>query len=102
MRQLKITNHITQRDNHSLERYLSEIAKEPLLTDDQEVTLAKRVREGDAGQSPLIARGYDKDYHFMLVEISDNGFYFQAINRLGVTVDAGSLKRSIADTTDRR
>jgi len=47
MRQLKITNHITQRDNHSLERYLQEIAKEPLLTDDQEVALAKRVREGD-------------------------------------------------------
>ena len=47
MRQLKITNHITQRDNHSLERYLSEIAKEALLTDDQEVDLAKRVREGD-------------------------------------------------------
>lgn len=48
MRQLKITNHITQRDNHSLERYLSEIAKESLLTDDQEVDLARRVREGDA------------------------------------------------------
>ena len=48
MRQLKITNHITQRDNYSLEKYLQEIAKEPLLTDDQEVNLAKRVREGDA------------------------------------------------------
>src|SRR5688572_2954394 len=48
MRQLKITNHITQRDNASLEKYLAEIAKESLLTDDQEVTLAKRVREGDA------------------------------------------------------
>ncbi|MDZ4846894.1 MAG: RNA polymerase sigma factor RpoD/SigA [Chitinophagales bacterium] len=47
MRQLKITNHITQRDNQSLERYLSEIAKEALLTDDQEVDLAKRIREGD-------------------------------------------------------
>src|ERR1051325_9537727 len=48
MRQLKITNHITQRDNYSLEKYLQEIAKEPLLTNDQEVNLAKRVREGDA------------------------------------------------------
>ncbi|HXH18409.1 MAG TPA: sigma-70 family RNA polymerase sigma factor, partial [Chitinophagales bacterium] len=47
MRQLKITNHITQRDNYSLEKYLQEIAKEPLLTDEQEVALAKRVREGD-------------------------------------------------------
>jgi len=47
MRQLKITNHITQRDNHSLEKYLQEIAKESLLTDDQEVSLAKSVRKGD-------------------------------------------------------
>src|SRR6187431_667419 len=60
---------------------------------------AGSLREGDAGESSLIARGYDQDYHFMLVEISDNGFYFQAINRLGVTVDAGSLMRPIAGTT---
>ena len=63
---------------------------------------AGSLREGDAGKSPLIARGYDEDYHFMLVEISDEGFFFQAINRLGVTVDAGSLKRPTAGTTDRR
>ena len=63
---------------------------------------AGSLREGDAGKSPLIARGYDQDYHFMLVEISDEGFFFQAINRLGVTVDAGSLKRPTAGTTDRR
>jgi predicted phosphodiesterase len=63
---------------------------------------AGSLREGDAGASPLIARGYDKDYHFMLVEISDDGFYFQAINRLGMTVDAGSFKRPIAGTTDHR
>jgi len=63
---------------------------------------AGSLREGDAAASPFIARGYDKDYHFMLVEISDDGFFFQAINRLGVTVDAGSLKRPTAGTLDRR
>ncbi|HEX8029658.1 MAG TPA: metallophosphoesterase, partial [Vicinamibacterales bacterium] len=63
---------------------------------------AGSLREGDAAQSPLIARGYDRDYHFMLVEISDNGFHFQAINRLGVTVDAGSLTRPTAGTADHR
>ena len=63
---------------------------------------AGSLREGDAARSPVIARGYDKDYHFMLAEISDEGFFFQAVNRLGVTIDAGSLKRQpTAGTVDR-
>ena len=63
---------------------------------------AGSLRLGDASQSPLIARSYDRDYHFMLAEITDEGFFFQAINRLGETVDAGSLRRSTAGTADRR
>jgi len=63
---------------------------------------AGSLRAGDAAPSALIARSYDQDYHFMLAEISDEGFFFQAINRLGVTVDAGSMRRPTADTTARR
>jgi 3',5'-cyclic AMP phosphodiesterase CpdA len=63
---------------------------------------AGSLRAGDASATPSIARSYDQDYHFMLAEISDEGFFFQAINRTGVTVDAGSLRRATADTTDRR
>jgi hypothetical protein len=55
---------------------------------------AGSLRAGDARQVPQIARSYDQDYHFMLAEISDEGFFFQAINRKGETVDAGSLRRS--------
>jgi predicted phosphodiesterase len=62
---------------------------------------AGSLREGDAGRSPQIAKSYDADFHFMLIEIADEGFYFQAINRVGKTVDAGSL-RFIADTAARR
>ena len=54
---------------------------------------AGSLRAGDARASPLVARSYDRDYHFMLVEISDAGIAFQAINRQGETVDAGSLRR---------
>ena len=50
---------------------------------------AGSLRAGDAAPSPAIARSYDRDYHFMLAEITDEGFFFQAINRVGVTVDAG-------------
>jgi hypothetical protein len=38
----------------------------------------------------------------MLAEITDEGFFFQAITRKGETVDAGSLRRSTEDTPDRR
>jgi DNA repair exonuclease SbcCD nuclease subunit len=54
---------------------------------------AGSLRAGDVKASPQIARGYDSDYHFMLAEVTDEGFFFQAINRQGETVDAGSLRR---------
>ena len=64
---------------------------------------AGSLRAGDARQVPQIARSYDQDYHFMLAEITDDGFFFQAINRQGDTVDAGALKRRpTEDTPDRR
>jgi RNA polymerase primary sigma factor len=47
MRQLKITQQITARENDSLERYLHEIAKEEMITPDMEATLARRIRMGD-------------------------------------------------------
>lgn len=47
MRQLKITNSITNRESEALEKYLAEIGKEDLLTADQEVELAQRIRKGD-------------------------------------------------------
>jgi predicted phosphodiesterase len=63
---------------------------------------AGSLREGDANPSPLIARGYDRDYHFMLAEITDEGFFFQAINRTGMTIDAGVLHKPTGDTPGRR
>jgi predicted phosphodiesterase len=63
---------------------------------------AGSLREGDANPSSVIASSYDRDYHFMLAEIDDDGFFWQAINRVGVTIDAGSLKRPTAGTTDHR
>lgn len=47
MRQLKITQQITTRDNDSLEKYLLEIGKIDLLTPEEEVDLAKRIAKGD-------------------------------------------------------
>ena len=47
MRQLKITKSITNRESESLEKYLQEIGKEDLLSTDEEVELAQRIRKGD-------------------------------------------------------
>ena len=47
MRQLKILKSITNRESASLDKYLQEIGHEDLLTTDQEVELAQRIRKGD-------------------------------------------------------
>lgn len=47
MRQLKITKQVTNRDTPSLDKYLHEIGKVDLISAEEEVELAKRIREGD-------------------------------------------------------
>lgn len=47
MRQLKITKSITNRESASLDKYLQEIGKEGLVTVEEEVELAQRIRKGD-------------------------------------------------------
>jgi RNA polymerase primary sigma factor len=47
MRQLKITKSITNRENASLEKYLSEIGRLDMITAEEEVRLARMIKEGD-------------------------------------------------------
>jgi hypothetical protein len=54
---------------------------------------AGSLRRGDLGPSTIGARGFDQDYHFVLMEVSGNELYFQAISRTGLTVDAGVISR---------
>jgi RNA polymerase primary sigma factor len=48
MRQLKITQSITNRESASLEKYLHDISKEQMVTPQEEVELAQKIRNGDA------------------------------------------------------
>jgi len=47
MRQLKIAKQVTNRDTASLDKYLQEISKVDLITPEEEVILAQRIRQGD-------------------------------------------------------
>ena len=47
MRQLKITKQVTNRETASLDKYLQEIGKEDLISAEEEVLLAQKIRNGD-------------------------------------------------------
>ncbi|MBR6439529.1 MAG: RNA polymerase sigma factor RpoD/SigA [Bacteroidales bacterium] len=47
MRQLKISKSITNREQGALDKYLVDIAKEPMISPDEEVELAQRIKQGD-------------------------------------------------------
>jgi hypothetical protein len=52
-----------------------------------------RLRSGNLVTSTMTAKGFDTDNHFMIVEISGDELYFQAISRTGETVDSGVVHR---------
>ncbi|MGH9176447.1 MAG: metallophosphoesterase, partial [Vicinamibacterales bacterium] len=52
---------------------------------------AGSLRLGDGVPATFIAKSYDNDYHFMLIEIDGDDMHFQAITRTGETIDAGTL-----------
>jgi hypothetical protein len=54
---------------------------------------AGSLREHDIRPSDLMARGFDTDYSFMLMEITGDELFFQSISRTGETVDAGVIRK---------
>ena len=54
---------------------------------------AGSLRPNDIRPSELTDAGFDRDYHFMLVEISGDDMFYQAIARTGATIDAGVVRR---------
>ena len=57
MRQLKITKSITNRESASLDKYLQEIGREDLITVEEEVELAQRIKKGDRRAVEKLTRG---------------------------------------------
>jgi len=55
---------------------------------------AGSLRKGDIDRpSSIMARGFDTDFHFMMMEVSGDTLSFQAISRTGETIDAGAITR---------
>ena len=62
---------------------------------------AGSLRRGDMRPTSVTARGFDEDYHFMLMEVSGSELFFQAITRTGTTVDAGVISRPPSQPSPR-
>ena len=56
MRQLKISKSITNRESASLEKYLTDIGKEPMIPAEEEVRLARLIKEGDESALDKLTR----------------------------------------------
>jgi predicted phosphodiesterase len=57
---------------------------------------AGSLRVADIRPTGLTDVGFDRDYHFMLVEISGDELFYQAISRTGATIDSGVVRRAAA------
>src|SRR6185436_5550520 len=56
MRQLKISKSITNRESICLEKYLQEIGREGMVTAEEEIQLAKKIKEGDQAALDKLTR----------------------------------------------
>lgn len=54
---------------------------------------AGSLRKEDGGKPGVMARSFNDDFHFMLVEVTRSALHFQAITRAGLTADAGVLHK---------
>jgi 3',5'-cyclic AMP phosphodiesterase CpdA len=63
---------------------------------------AGSLRRGDGAPASYVARTFDADYHFMLIEIDGDALHFQAISRTGATIDAGTLYKDARDAPTRQ
>ena len=65
MRQLKIVKQVTNRDTPSLDKYLQEIGRMSLVTAEEEVELARKIKDGDqaASAAPVPATSHPMSAH---------------------------------------
>jgi RNA polymerase primary sigma factor len=85
MRQLKISKQITNRESQSLDKYLQEIGKVQLITAEEEVELAKRIREGDSAALDKLTKANLRFVVSVAKQYQNNGL------TLGDLINEGNL-----------
>ena len=85
MRQLKISKQITGRDSFSIEKYLQEIGKIDVLSPDEEVALAKKIRAGDKAARELLVKSNLRFVVSVAKQYQNNGM------SLGDLINEGNL-----------
>ena len=66
MRQLKIIKQVTNRDTQSLDKYLHEIGKVDLLTAEEEVELARKIKKGDMDALNKLIKATEKAIKYLI------------------------------------
>ena len=77
MRQLKITKQVTNRETASLDKYLQEIGKVELITADEEVILAQKIRSGDKVALEKLSKPTFVSWFLFLNNIKTKDFHCQ-------------------------
>ena len=94
MRQLKISKQITGRDSFSIEKYLQEIGKIDVLTPDEEVALAKKIRSGDRAARELLVKSNLRFVVSVAKQYQNNGL------SLGDLINEGKLPNALTKRKD--
>ena len=92
MRQLKITKSITNRESASLDKYLQEIGREDLITVEEEVELAQRIRKGDRAALEKLTRANLRFVVSVAKQYQNQGLSLSRIVRLPLN-QVGSLNK---------
>ena len=91
MRQLKITKSITNRESQSLDKYLQDIGREELITAEEEVELARKIKQGDQSALEKLTRPNSS------VTVNSNSLtpIFNALVTLKIPKELGLTSRAL-------
>ena len=96
MRQLKITKSITNRASASLDKYLPEIGREELITVEEEVELAQRIRKGDQQALEKLTRANLRFVVSVAKQYQNQGLSLpDRINEVDPSVDSSGSCRTV-------